>query len=479
MGRGSLSTIEVSRFANGPVRLGTSLRWDMHNLLRGVLEGLRLAELELGRLNGAAIDSWALDYGALDADGALLADPFCYRDDRTAGLMDKAFTVVPRQELYDRTGIQFLPFNTIYQLMAESGTPQAEMTDRVLLMPDLLGHRLTGVQSAEITNASTTQLLDATSGQWATDLASRAGIPPAWLPPLRPPGELLGHIRPSVLADAGLAGPVPLFTVASHDTASAVVATPATDERFAYISCGTWSLVGLELDRAMVTGDSLRLNFTNEMGVDGSVRFLRNVMGLWLLQECIKAWQVAGLRVDLESVLRRAAAEPPLRAVFDPDNPELLAPGDMPGRIAKICAASGQPVLDTPEAMVRAIVESLSLAHRRTLRAAVSLSGMDVTTVHLVGGGVRNELLCQLTADACGLPVVAGPVEAAAVGNILIQARALGALDGGLSNLRALVRQTHVLQRYEPRDSERLGPRRGTDSLGVRLPLTDTGMHGA
>ncbi len=452
VGPGSLSISEANRFANGPVRFGSTLRWDVRGLLRGMLEGLRLAELELGQLDGAAIDTWAMDYGALDSEGALLADPFCYRDQRTVGVMGQAHALVPRRELYDRTGIQFLPFNTIYQLMAEAGSQQAEVTDRVLLMPDLLGHLLTGVQSAEITNASTTQLLDARTGQWATDLARRLGIPPAWLPPLRRPGEPLGHVRRSLLADAGVAGPVPLFTVASHDTASAVVATPAADERFAYISCGTWSLVGVELERPVVTNDSLRLNFTNEVGVDGSVRFLRNVMGLWLLQECIKAWQAAGLRVDLESLIRGAAAEPPLRAVFDPDNPGFLAPGDMPTRIAAVCAASGQPVLDTPPAMVRAIIESLSLGHRRTLRAALSLSGRDVTTVHLVGGGARNELLCQLTADACGLPVVAGPVEAAAIGNVLIQARALGALEGGLPDLRALVLHTQVLRRYEPRD---------------------------
>jgi rhamnulokinase len=452
VGPGSLSISEANRFANGPVRFGTSLRWDVPGLVRGMLEGLRLAKLGLGQLDGAAIDSWALDYGALDANGALLADPFCYRDDRTVGVMAKAFAVVPRPELYDRTGIQFLPFNTIYQLMAEAETQQAEVTDRVLLIPDLLSYLLTGVQSADITNASTTQLLDARTGRWALDLARRVGIPPAWLPPLCGPGELLGHVRRAVLADAGIAGPVPLFTVASHDTASAVVATPAADERFAYISCGTWSLVGVELDCPVVSDESLRLNFTNEVGIDGSVHFLRNVMGLWLLQECIKAWQMAGFRVDLESLIRDAAAELPLRAVFDPDNPIFLTPGDMPTRIAPVCGASRQPVPHTPPAMVRAIIESLSLAHRRTLRAALSVSGRDVNTLHLVGGGARNELLCQLTADACALPVVAGPVEAAAIGNLLVQARALGALEGGLADLRALVRRTHVLRRYEPRE---------------------------
>ena len=315
VGPGSLSISEANRFANGPVRFGSTLRWDVCGLLRGMLDGLRLAESELGQLDGAAIDTWAMDYGALDSDGALLGDPFCYRDERTVGVMGKTLAVVPRRELYGRTGIQFLPFNTIYQLMAEAGTQQAEVTHRVLLMPDLLGHLLTGVQSAEITNASTTQLLDVRTGQWATDLARRVGIPPAWLPPLRRPGELLGYVHGSVLADAGLAGPVPLFTVASHDTASAVVATPTADERFAYISCGTWSLVGVELERPVVTDDSLRLNFTNEVGVDGSVRFLRNVMGLWLLQECIKAWQGAGLRADLESLICGAAAESPLQTV--------------------------------------------------------------------------------------------------------------------------------------------------------------------
>jgi rhamnulokinase len=454
VGPGSLSISEVKRFANGPVRLGSSLRWDVQALLQGMLQGLRLAELELGQLDGAAIDTWAMDYGALDSGGALLADPFCYRDQRTVGVMGKAQALVTREELYDRTGIQFLSFNTIYQLMAEAGSQQGEVTDRVLLMPDLLGYLLTGVQFAEITNASTTQLLDARSGEWATDLAKQVSIPPGWFPPLRRSGEWLGQVRPSVLAEAGLAGPVPLFTVASHDTASAVVATPASDERFAFISCGTWSLVGVELERPMITSDSLRLNFTNEVGVDGTIRFLRNVMGLWLLQECIRAWQGAGLKTDLESLVCGAAAEPPLRTLFDPDNLGLLMPGNMPSRIATVCRESGQPVPQTQTAMVRAIIESLSMAHRRTLRAALSLCGRDVTTIHLVGGGARNELLCQLTADACGLPVVAGPVEAAAIGNVLIQARALGVLGGGLFDLRGLVRQTQVLRRYEPRDQD-------------------------
>jgi rhamnulokinase len=309
---------------------------------------------------------------------------------------------------------------------------------RVLLIPDLIAYWLTGEQGAELTNASTTQLLDIRTRTWAIGLMRRAGIDPGLFPPLREPGTRIGD-----------AGSVPVIAVASHDTASAVVAVPAAQEAFAYISCGTWSLVGLELPGPVLTEESRVANFTNELGVDGTIRFLRNVMGLWLLQESLRVWSA-----DLEPLLRAAAGVPAFAAIIDPDDPVFLPPGDMPARIADACRATGQPVPQTPPELVRCILESLALAHRRTLFEAQRLTGREVNVVHLVGGGARNALLCQLTADACGVDVVAGPVEATALGNVLMQARTLGAVPGELPALRALLRRSQPLTRYPPQGDD-------------------------
>jgi rhamnulokinase len=453
---------EVRRFGNEPVRAGGTLHWDVLRLYAQVTAGLRQAAADFP-LASAGIDSWAVDYGLLDASGALIGNPVHYRDGRTDGVT----AGVPADELYAVTGIQHLPFNTIYQLRAAAGSPALAAARTLLLIPDLLGYWLTGRAGAEVTNASTTALLDVSSRRWATGLMDRAGIPAGLFPALRQPGELIGPVTAGVgtgaepLAAAG-GGPLPLVAVGSHDTASAVAAVPADGPGFAYISSGTWSLVGLELDAPVLSAASQAANFTNEAGVDGTVRYLRNVSGLWLLQECQRHWgEGAG---PVGSLLRAAAQVEPLRFVVDADDPVFLPPGDMPARIAAWLASRGRPVPATPPEFTRCVLDSLAIAYRRALRDAQALSGRHVDVVHVVGGGARNDLLCQLTADAAGLPVLAGPAEATALGNVLVQGRALGAVHGGLAELRALLRAGAGPRRFTP-----AGPSRGWDQAAARL----------
>ncbi|MFD8371313.1 rhamnulokinase family protein [Streptomyces sp. NPDC059688] len=447
VGPDSLELSEVHRFPNRPVRLPEGLRWDILALHRGVLDGLRAAGSRSGgRLASVGIDGWAVDHGLLDADGALLGNPVHYRDARTEGVAEQVWATVPAAELYAATGLQYAPFNTLYQLVAARPTVQFARAARALLVPDLLTYWLTGEQGTELTNASTTQLIDPRTRTWAYGVAGRLGVDLGLFPPLRQPGDPAGRLRPEVLEETGLAGPVPVTAVASHDTASAVAAVPATGERFAYICTGTWSLAGLELTAPVLTEESRAANFTNELGLDGTVRYLRNIMGLWLLQECVRAWG----EPDLDVLLRAAAAVPALRSVVDAGDEAFLAPGRMPERIAEACRATGQPVPGTRAETTRCILDSLALAHRRAVADAQRLAGHPVDVVHVVGGGTRNALLCQLTADACGLPVVAGPAEAAALGNVLVQAQAHG-LVGDLADMRRLLVRTQPPTRYAPR----------------------------
>jgi rhamnulokinase len=333
------------------------------------------------------------------------------------------------------------------------GTAQLDRADRMLLMPDLIGYWLTGQQVAERTNASTTGLFDLDRGDWARDLAELVGVPASLLPPVAEPGTVLGPLTVAG-EEPGLPDAAVVTLVGSHDTASAVVGTPLEDDGSAYISCGTWALVGFELERPIRTEASREANFTNEAGVDGRVRFLRNVTGLWLLDECVRSWERNGAPVALDEILGAAAAEPSGGATFDPDDPVFVAPGEMPSRIADASRAAGGRAGMTPAAMVRAILDSLALAFQRTLADAERLSGRTARRVHVVGGGSQNALLCQLTADACELPVIAGPVEATAIGNVLVQARAHGIIDGNLADLRELVRATQPLLEYHPRTSQ-------------------------
>lgn len=458
---GGIALREVHRTPNRPVAVhgaaGETLHWDILALWAGVLDGLR----EAGRaaqasnsgargITGIGVDSWAIDYALLDEAGRLLGNPVHYRDARTDGAARAVAGIVPPEELYAITGVQELPFNTIYQLVAARDTTALSHATSALMIPDLLGYWLTGTSGTELTNASTTGLLDVRARTWATGLFGRLGLRADLFPALRRPGDPVGPLLPRVAEAAGLGPAATVTAVGSHDTASAVVGVPAHDDRFAYISCGTWSLVGVELQGPVTTDAARAANFSNELGVDGTVRFLRNVMGLWLLQESIRTWQMRGVTIDLAALLAEAAALPAARSVIDPDRPAFLPPGDMPGRIRAECVRTGQPEPRTAAEITRCILDSLAAAYRRTVREAAELSGKQVEVVHLVGGGAQNSLLCQLTADACELPVVAGPVEAAAYGNVLVQARAAGILSGGLTDLRALLHAAEAVT-YLPR----------------------------
>ena len=439
----------VARFPNRPVRTPDGLHWSILELYRDVVEGLAAAAREAPELTSIGIDSWAVDYGLLREE-RLLGNPFSHRDERNEAGVEAVHALVDPAELYARNGLQFLPFNTVYQWTADRLAGVLDLADTALLLPDLLAHWLTGATGAERTNASTTGLLHVGTGEWDLELAARLAIPGGILPPLVDPGVDLGALQPSAARGIGATG-ARLTAVGSHDTASAVVAVPMTDPGEAvYISCGTWSLVGVELERP-VLGEAGRIaRFTNEGGVDRRIRYLHNVMGLWLLTETIRDWERDGSRIDLDELLAAAEAITEPVPVFDADDPSLLAPGDMSARIAGWLREHDLPVPGSRAAFARSILESLAQAYAATIRAAAELTGRELRVVHLVGGGSQNRLLCRLTADATGLPVLAGPAEATAIGNLLVQARAHGAISGDLEALRAVVARDFFIQRYEP-----------------------------
>ena len=454
VGADTLELTEAARFPNTPVRLWegdrAALHWDVTGLYASVLDGLAAVSRTDPALRSIGVDSWAVDYGLLRS-GRLLGEPYHYRDERTARGVGLVHAAVDPAELYREGGLQFLPFNSLYQLAVDAADGTFASADRFLLIPDLLAYWLTGAQHAERTNASTTGLLTA-EGAWNDRLIDRLGLPRTAFAPLVDAGTPIGGVLPALAHDLPFAGTGPTVTaVGSHDTASAVVAVPMDASRAAYISCGTWGLVGVELPKRVVSEEGRAANFTNEGGVDGRIRYLHNVMGLWLLSESIREWQRRGLHVELAGLLSEAAELPRPADVFDADDPRFLAPGDMPARIAEWFDERGLRAPASPAGMVRVIVESLAAAFAQTVHRAAELSGVPVETVHIVGGGARNALLCQATADRSGLPVLAGPVEATAIGNVLVQARAAGLLSGDLETLRALVARTTRIVRYDPR----------------------------
>jgi rhamnulokinase len=387
-----------------------------------------------------------VDYGLVNEAGKLTAQPFSYRDDRSRAAVEPVHRKLDPARLYGTTGLQFLQFNTIYQLATEQDLDGLQ----ALLIPDLIAFLLTGQRRTEVTNASTTGLFDAVAGEWATEFLTALGLRKDLFPPLIQPGETFGPLLPEIAVQVGLREDTKVVAVGSHDTASAVAAVPAQEEDFAYISSGTWSLVGLELKHPVLTEASREANFTNERGVDGTIRYLRNTGGLWLLSECQRTWAAEGFQPELPALLDAAAALPPGGPQINPDDPYFIAPDNMPDRIRAAVRRTGEVLPNDPAAITRCIMDSLATGYARTIRDAERLAHRSVDVVHVVGGGSQNRLLCQLTADVTGKKVIAGPVEATALGNVLVQARAAGAVSGGLAELRSLVVRSHQLQTITP-----------------------------
>jgi rhamnulokinase len=447
---GRIELTAVHRFPNAGVTRDGHVRWDLSALFAEVLVGLTALARRHPDVVSVGIDTWAVDYGLLDEHGTLLAEPISYRDDRTEAVIADVHARLSPEQLYAVNGLQELPFTTLYQLAAEQRGPLWSRVRHALLLPDLLAYWLTGQLRTEITNASTTGLLDARTRSLSSSIMTALDLPADLFPPLVEPGSVIGPLTAEVVARTGLSAATRVVAVGSHDTASAVVGVPATSRDVGYVSSGTWSLVGVELDEPVLTAASREANFTNEGGVDGRVRFLRNVGGLWLLQESLRTWSEQGEPADQAALLDRAADLPAGGPTVDVDDPQFIAPGDLPARIRDACAARGQEPPADAAALVRCILDSLAVAYARTVREAAGLSGRSVEVVHIVGGGSQNVLLCQLTADLAGLPVLSGPVEATALGNVMVQARAAGALTGDLDALRVVLSEQLDLRRYVP-----------------------------
>jgi rhamnulokinase len=446
---GSSLALELGhRFANRPLWLSDGLHWNLPQLFADALEGLSAAAANAGgRLDGIGVDGWGVDYAFLDGLRRMLGLPFHYRDERVDDeVIALAHRRVPRDELYARTGIQTMAINTVYQLMAERGSGAAEAAVRLALVPDLINLWLTGEFANEVTIASTTGLLEAGGRSWALDLIARLGIPERpFAGEVIEPGQRIGSALERHASIAGTA----VHAVASHDTASAFVGAPFGGDQAAVLSSGTWSLLGLEVPAPVLGANAAAFNLTNERGIDGTTRLLRNVMGLWLLQECRRAWRAAGTDLDYAELHRLAREAPDDGPLFDPDQPSLLHSGDIPRLIASACAATGQPAPSSPGEVVRSILTSLACKYRLVLEQLETVTGRRVEAVNVVGGGIRNELLCQLSADVLGLPVLAGPEEATALGNVLVQARAAGEV-GSRGQMQELVRRSVTIKRYEP-----------------------------
>lgn len=448
-----LTLEEVYRFPNRPLLIQQHRFWNILALWQETLLGLRKARQMAGTLDSIGVDTWGIDYGLLDASGLLLGQPYQYRDHRTDGIMERVFARIPRETLYARTGIQFLPINTLFQLYAhqQEQPDQLAQAHHLLMIPDLLHHWLCGSITTEQTNASTTQCWDPSAGQWATDLLDALGVPSSILAPVVTAGTVLGDVLPTLQSELGK---VPVIAPATHDTGSAIVAVPAPASRdWAYISSGTWSLVGVELPQPLLSSAALSANFTNEGGVLGTTRFLKNVTGLWLLQECQRRWQRDGHAVEYDIVLAAVDDVPPFAALIDPDDVRFLAPEDMPTAINSYLVEHGQAPIASPAVVTRCIMESLVLRYCDVLRQASQLTQMQVNGIHVLGGGARNTRLNQWLADASGVPVIAGPYEATARGNALMQLVGLGELHN-LAEVRALARSI-ATQVFLPQSTQR------------------------
>jgi rhamnulokinase len=464
---GQLHLSEIHRFPNVPVYLPDGLHWDVLRLWSEVKQSLARAIRHEGPgLTGLGLDTWGVDFGLLDRDGTLIANPHHYRDSRTDGMLEEAFRRVPRAEIFEQTGIQFLQLNSLYQLlsMAVGDSSALEIAQTFLTMPDLLNYWLTGQAICEFSNATTTQCYNPRKGDWARDMLKRLGIPAHIFPVIVLPGTELGRLSPAVAREIGLSSGAELAVIAPacHDTGSAVAAVPAVAPGFAWISSGTWSVVGAEVPEPVINEDSLAYNFTNEGGAGGSFRFSRNVMGLWLVQQCRQTWATQGQEHSYAELAEMAAQAKPFGAVIDPDHVEFFKPGDMPTRIRDYCRLTGQPVPDTKGAITRCALEGIALKYRWVLERLEEMLGYRLEPLYIVGGGTQNRLLSQFAADATGRQVITGPVEATATGNILMQMLAQGHISSLIEG-RTIVRSSFELSVFEP------GPRNRWDEAYDRL----------
>lgn len=449
-----LTLKEVHRFPNGPVRVLGSLHWDVLRLFDELKHGLAKLINEYGHeLASLGLDTWGVDFALLDKHGLLLGNPYHYRDARTDGMLEKAFRRVPREEVFEQTGIQFMQINTLYQLlsMVVHASPLLSAADTLLMTPDLFNYWFTGKKVSERTIASTSQCLDPNTGNWAKSLVARMGIPSHIFPEIIEPGTMLGELLPAITEETGARG-VAVIAPGCHDTACAVAAVPAEDNNYAYLSSGTWSLMGAQVIRPIITAKSREYNFTNEGGVCNTIRFLKNLIGLWPIQECRRVWAAEGEPLSYDEITYLAEAAPPFTAVIDVDAGEFLSPGDMPSRIREFCVRMGHKPPESKGEVARTVLESLALKYRWTLEKLEELLGYRLEPLHIVGGGSRNHLLNQFTADAIGRPVVTGPVEATGVGNVLMQMLALGYITS-LAEGRELVRRSFEMKTYLPRET--------------------------
>ena len=446
---------EVHRFANGAVPAGGRLYWDVLGQWNELLVGLRKAADQYGKqVVSIGVDTWGVDYALLGPGDELLGNPRTYRDARTQGILERAFPIVSREEIFDATGLQFMEFNTLYQLLAArwENPRLLDFAESFLMMPDFFNWLLSGEKANEYTNASTTQFCDPRTRDWSRSLLERFGIPTRMLSPIVQPGIRLGQLRSTVAAATGLSG-VDVVLPGTHDTASAVVGVPASSEvgqpGWCYISSGTWSLMGAETPAPIINDLCRQANFTNEGGVGGTTRLLKNIAGMWLVQECQRIWALQGQHYTWDALASQAAAADPLVSLINPDHPDFVAPSDMPHAIRQACQTAGEPAPATAAALIRCILESLALRYRMVLEWLEQLTGRPIETIHIVGGGARNSLLCQMAADACQRRVLAGPVEATAIGNLLIQIVAHGDV-ASVAESRQIVRESFETVEYLP-----------------------------
>jgi rhamnulokinase len=453
-GPNHLKITEIHRFSNGPVHLGGHLYWDILLLLQEVKTGIRKAFQAGYKPESFSIDTWGVDFGLLDRNGELLGNPYHYRDSQTDGLIEEVSALVGRDVLFRQSGLQFMPFNTLYQLyaMKKANSPKLEQAETLLLTPDLLMYFLTGEKVCEFTMATTTQLFDPTIRGWNKELMQQLGIPSRIFRDPIQPGVCFGQLTEAVCHELDVPA-VKAVAVGSHDTESAVAAVPAQTETFAYLVCGTWSLLGTELQEASITPETLANNFSNEGGVGGTYQLLKNIMGLWLLQECKRKWDAEGETGSFAELVKLAEAAPAFRSLVDPDHLRFMNPVDMQREIREFCRETRQPIPQSAGEVVRCILESLALRYRATLEQAETLADNSFTGLHIVGGGIQNELLCQFTANAIGRPVWAGPIEASAIGNMLVQFNALDHL-ANMEEARDLVRRSFPLLTYEPKEQK-------------------------